>query len=113
MLISGCPTQKSDRIFSNKFVLFLQLMVLILLNNVNLIKEDIGYNFQFGFQDPGSFVMESLINLHHDIMFFLIIIVFKIVCLFIVILDCNVKFLTFHNTELNNFIKEKDRKLII
>jgi heme/copper-type cytochrome/quinol oxidase subunit 2 len=29
-------------------------------------------NWQFGFQDPGSELMEGIINLHHDIMFFLI-----------------------------------------
>jgi hypothetical protein len=113
MLIHGRSTQGFDRIFSNKFVLFLHLMVLVLLNSINLIKEDIGYNFQFGFQDPGSFVMESLINLHHDIMFFLIIIVFKIVCLFIVILEFNVKLLTFYNSELNHFTKEKDKKFTL
>jgi hypothetical protein len=27
-------------------------------------------NWQFGFQDPGSELMEGIINLHHDVMFF-------------------------------------------
>jgi cytochrome c oxidase subunit 2 len=31
--------------------------------------------WQYGFQDPGTHVMEGIINFHHDIMFFLIIIV--------------------------------------
>ena len=33
---------------------------------------DATYNWQFGFQDPASELMEGIINLHHDIMFFLI-----------------------------------------
>jgi cytochrome c oxidase subunit I len=32
-------------------------------------------SFQMNFQDPGSLFMESLIDLHHDIMFFLIVII--------------------------------------
>jgi cytochrome c oxidase subunit 2 len=33
---------------------------------------DATYNWQLGFQDPASELMEGIINLHHDIMFFLI-----------------------------------------
>jgi len=29
-------------------------------------------SYQFGFQDPASNIMEGIIDLHHDIMFFLI-----------------------------------------
>jgi cytochrome c oxidase subunit 1 len=29
-------------------------------------------NWQFGFQDPATFLMEGIVDLHHDIMFFLI-----------------------------------------
>lgn len=33
---------------------------------------DAATNWQFGFQDPGSYIMEAIIDLHHDILFFLI-----------------------------------------
>jgi heme/copper-type cytochrome/quinol oxidase subunit 2 len=33
---------------------------------------DATYDYQFGFQDPATELMEGIINLHHDIMFFLI-----------------------------------------
>lgn len=33
---------------------------------------DSANNYQFGFQDPATFLMEGIIDLHHDIMFFLI-----------------------------------------
>jgi len=64
-------------------------------------KSDIGYSWQFGFQDTSSEVMESLINLHHDIMFFLILIIFKIIILLIITLNSN--------TLLNNLFK-KDKE---
>jgi len=31
---------------------------------------DSANNYQFGFQDPATFLMEGIIDLHHDIMFF-------------------------------------------
>jgi len=34
--------------------------------------------WQYGFQDPGTPVMEGIINFHHDVMFFLIIIVIAV-----------------------------------
>jgi cytochrome c oxidase subunit 1 len=37
-----------------------------------LILSDSASSYQFGFQDPGTFLMEGIIDLHHDIMFFLI-----------------------------------------
>ena len=36
---------------------------------------DSGSNYQLGFQDPASPVMDGIISLHHDIMFFLVVIV--------------------------------------
>lgn len=33
-------------------------------------------NWQMAFQEPGTHVMEKIVDLHHDVMFFLIIIVF-------------------------------------
>jgi len=111
MLLYGWHTDKR-KILTNRFLLFLQLMVIILSGSINFLREDIAYNFQFGFQDPGSFVMESIINLHHDIMFFLLIIMFKIVCLFLVILNVKVQFLEFLNKDLLYFIKEKDKKFM-
>jgi heme/copper-type cytochrome/quinol oxidase subunit 1 len=35
-------------------------------------KKDVPSDCQYGFQDPGSLLMESLIDFHHDVMFFLI-----------------------------------------
>jgi len=44
----------------------------LLLMKPLFLKKDIGYSFQFGFQDPGSMLFECIIDLHHDIMFLLI-----------------------------------------
>lgn len=41
-------------------------------NLLSFLFMDATYNWQFGFQDPASELMEGIINLHHDIMFFLI-----------------------------------------
>ena len=34
--------------------------------------------WQYGFQDPGTPVMEGIINFHHDVMFFLIVVVIAV-----------------------------------
>jgi hypothetical protein len=86
-LISG-RSLKGTTSFLNLFIGFLHYILLVL-SQRSLIKLDIGYNFQFGFQNPASTVMESLINLHHDIMFFLILIVVKIIVLILIIINLN------------------------
>jgi hypothetical protein len=37
-----------------------------------LFFSNFGAEYQFGFQDPATFLMEGIIDLHHDIMFFLL-----------------------------------------
>lgn len=48
-------------------------MVYFIKNNITLL--DVAEQWQCGFQDPATPVMEGIINFHHDLMFFLIIIV--------------------------------------
>jgi len=43
--------------------------------------------WQMGFQTPGTVVMEKIVGLHHDVMFFLIIIVFFVGWMLTTILD--------------------------
>jgi len=43
---------------------------------LNIGRADASEPWQFGFQDPATPVMEGIINLHHDLMFFLTIILF-------------------------------------
>ena len=40
----------------------------------NLVFSDVATNWQIGFQDPATPVMEGIINLHHDLMFFICVI---------------------------------------
>jgi len=49
---------------SNKNLMFRGLFLMIFSDSAN--------NYQFGFQDPATFLMEGIIDLHHDIFFFLI-----------------------------------------
>ena len=41
---------------------------------MNMNKFDIARKFQIGFQDPATPIMEGIIDLHHNIMFYLIVI---------------------------------------
>jgi heme/copper-type cytochrome/quinol oxidase subunit 1 len=36
----------------------------------NFVYKDVAYDWQFGFQDPATELMEGIIDLHHDIFFF-------------------------------------------
>lgn len=60
---------------------------------------------QFGFQYPATFLMDRIINLHHFIMFFIVIIIFFVFSLIFLILQ----YFTFNN-DLNfkDFLKLKD-----
>ncbi len=44
------------------------------LNYVNFSLNDTAENWQVGFQDPATPIMEGIINLHHDLMFFICVI---------------------------------------
>lgn len=46
-------------------------LFLVLLFNFNTLKCDAPEKWQFGFQDPATPIMEGIINLHHDLMFFI------------------------------------------
>jgi hypothetical protein len=50
--------------FSHNSIIFRGLFLCLFADSAN--------NYQFGFQDPATFLMEGIIDLHHDIMFFLI-----------------------------------------
>jgi len=106
LLTAGKPTGKRCNLFINMFLVFIQLMVCLLSNQL-LIKSDIGYEWQFGFQDPSSEVMEGIINLHHDIMFFLVLIIIKIVVLIYIMLNSSFRFNTFFKSEVDfNYLKD-------
>jgi hypothetical protein len=76
------------------------------------ISKDIGYKYQFGFQDPGSNVMESIINLHHDIMFLLIFIVVKIIVLICIISNLKEEYNSFFSKS-KFYKKVKDIKFVL
>jgi cytochrome c oxidase subunit II len=62
---------------SDKLVSF-YIHKLILSNRLSFIKiyyEDSTENWQLGFQDPASPIMDGIISLHHEIMYFLVVIV--------------------------------------
>ena len=69
MLVYGIKAKKNP--YSNVFITYSRLLHLVLVKKV-LIMKDIAYNFQFGFQDVGSSLLECIIDLHHDIMFLLL-----------------------------------------
>ena len=59
-------------LYSTKF-----LLIFITFNNFFLpliVHCDVAENWQLGFQDPATPIMEGIINLHHDLMFFLCVI---------------------------------------
>ena len=109
-LFSNGSKVSNSNSFFNIFITFLEFISLLLKGSFisRATYLDIPYKFQFGFQDPATDVMERIINLHHDIMFFLIFIVVKIIALFIVILrkDPGSSYVS-----TNFFIHRKDLKL--
>jgi len=83
MFVNGKEGRKSP--FAIKVLTQMQLSH-ILLTSKNILKNsnsvvikglvfslfaDAAKPFQFGFQDPASNIMEGIIDLHHDIMFFI------------------------------------------
>ena len=46
-----------------------------------ILNNDASHPWQFGFQDPATGLMENLINLHHDIMYYIILIVILVLWL--------------------------------
>nr|YP_009316517.1 cytochrome c oxidase subunit 2 [Kappaphycus alvarezii]AOV83600.1 cytochrome c oxidase subunit 2 [Kappaphycus alvarezii] len=50
------------------------VILIIILNPIIFVHADVAENWQLGFQDPATPIMEGIVNLHHDLMFFLCII---------------------------------------
>lgn len=46
-------------------------LFLLLFLNLKIVSCDAAENWQLGFQDPATPIMEGIINLHHDLMFFI------------------------------------------
>ena len=60
--------------------------------NTSFCFKDAPVSRQLGFQDPASPAMEGIIDLHHEIMFFIVlIIVFVFYMMAIIILEFNIK----------------------
>ena len=110
MLVYGRKGKKNPYI--NQYLTYNRLLYLLLAKKIVLTK-DIAYNFQFGFQDVGSSLFECIIDLHHDIMFFLLWVTF-FVC-FIILIIINIKKLSFLSLNNNYFLftfkKDKKTKL--
>ena len=68
---------------------------------------DAPVSWQMNFQDPGTLLMEAIINLHHDIMFFLIIVAFMVLTVLVDLV------LTFHadNKESRRYAFRVDSQL--
>lgn len=92
MLVYGSKGRKAP--YSLKIVTELQLCALLLTSRINLKRTDsqfvatqvavvglldVGTNWQLGFQDPASSIMEGIVDLHHDIMFFIVWIVVAVI----------------------------------
>nr|YP_009445900.1 cytochrome c oxidase subunit 2 [Betaphycus gelatinus]ATX68841.1 cytochrome c oxidase subunit 2 [Betaphycus gelatinus] len=52
----------------------LKTILIFLLNPIIFVRADVAENWQLGFQDPATPIMEGIINLHHDLMFFICVI---------------------------------------
>jgi cytochrome c oxidase subunit 1 len=78
---------------------------------------DAPFNWQFGFQDPASELMEGIINLHHDISFFLIWVIILVSVLMFNFIIGKATFLDVNNIflkkNINNLEKKKISKLSI
>lgn len=48
--------------------------ILLLFFPLNVVYNDVAESWQIGFQDPATPIMEGIINLHHDLMFFICVI---------------------------------------
>jgi len=55
----------------HNILLFLGLAMLTQLFSIKISFGDSAEDWQLGFQDPATPIMEGIINLHHDFMFFL------------------------------------------
>jgi cytochrome c oxidase subunit 1 len=95
MFVYGAKGRKAP--YAISVITQMQLSALFLNSNLFLIKSkkkipsftikslsffgfsDTAKNWQFGFQDPATSIMEGIVDLHHDIMFFLVWIVIAVI----------------------------------
>ena len=80
LLVYGCPDLYLS--WKNDLLTCFYVQKLFLGNRLSFINKikrfkflDSPENWQLGFQDPASSIMEGVIELHHDIMYFLIVII--------------------------------------
>ena len=66
-------------IASNKSILFPARAFFINSSFFILVLQDVATNWQLMFQDPATSIMEGIIDLHHDIMFFIVWIIISVV----------------------------------
>jgi cytochrome c oxidase subunit 2 len=69
--------------------------------NNNFLFSDFSEPWQTSFQDPATPVMEGIINFHHDLMFFLIIVVIMVLCIMV---RCILFFNNTHNLNAQKFV---------
>jgi cytochrome c oxidase subunit 2 len=68
---------------------------------------EIAKNFQISFQDPASPIMNGIIDLHHDIFFFLILILFPVIYIFYhIVADSNYNWHNPHMDHINTHRKD-------
>ena len=64
------------------YIHFVSFFVVVLKFNLKFINyfrfSDSGLNWQLGFQDPASSIMEGIVDLHHDVMFFIVLILITV-----------------------------------
>lgn len=107
MLVYGSKGRKNP--YSNSYITYSRLVYLFLAKKL-VINKDIAYNYQFGFQDVGSSLFECIIDLHHDIMFLLLWVIFFVAFLIILIINWNKKLYSVLNNNHFLYSLKKDYK---
>ena len=110
MLVYGEKGSKNP--YSNHFITYNRFIYLILAEKV-ISNKDIAYNFQFGFQDVGSSLFESIIDLHHDIMFLLLWVIAFVALIIYFLVNVNKRLFIFFNNHTFCFTANKDVKMFI
>lgn len=112
ILVVYGPKGKKNPYTNTLITLWKYNYLVLLIGNGRTTKSDIGYNFQFGFQDVGSTLFECIIDLHHDIMFILIWIVIFVALLIYFIININGYFYMFLNDKYSQYSFKKSNRTI-
>lgn len=107
MLVYGAKGRKNP--YANPYITYSHFISLILIKKLSL-QQDIAYNFQFGFQDVGSSLFECIIDLHHDVMFLLLWIIFFVGLILFFIINLTNKHYVFLNKDIFVYTFKKDYK---